>query len=256
MDRPNYREALDGVVAAFDAMGVSYLVAGSVASMAYGVMRTTLDVDVVADLRQEHVRPLAAALADAYYADAQMIADAVRERASFNVIHLETMFKVDVFVLKRDAYDQQAFARAVRRHQSLPALTEGGARPVLPPGPHIGLRQCLRDTASNLHHGTSMPRRRESTSSQSGFRLVRVSHHARAIHAALQNASRNGQRSVVMQAFPNVRIAHRDEWSAVQRCEHDDQERRDGPDRHARLPHAEHRPPRRLRWENHHVEDE
>ena len=53
---------------------------------------------------------------DSYYADAQMIADAVRERASFNVIHLETMFKVDVFVLKRDAYDQQAFARAVRRH--------------------------------------------------------------------------------------------------------------------------------------------
>lgn len=116
MDKPYYREALDGVVAAFGAMGVSYLVAGSVASMAYGVMRTTMDVDIVADLRQEHVRPLAAALADAYYADVEMIADAVRERASFNVIHLETMFKVDVFVLKRDAYDQQAFARAVRRH--------------------------------------------------------------------------------------------------------------------------------------------
>jgi hypothetical protein len=115
MDRPNYREALDGVVAAFESMGVSYLVAGSVASMAYGVMRTTLDVDVVADLRVEHAQPLAAALADAYYADAEMIADAVRERASFNVIHLATMFKVDVFVLKRDAYDLQAFARAVRR---------------------------------------------------------------------------------------------------------------------------------------------
>lgn len=115
MDRPNYREALDGMVAAFEALGVSYLVAGSVASMAYGVMRTTLDVDVVADLREEHIRPLAAALADAYYADVEMIGDAVRERASFNLIHLETMFKVDVFVLKRDAYDQQAFARALRR---------------------------------------------------------------------------------------------------------------------------------------------
>ena len=115
MDRPNYREALDGMVAAFEALGVSYLVAGSVASMAYGVMRTTLDVDVVADLREEHIRPLATALADAYYADVEMIGDAVRERASFNVIHLETMFKVDVFVLKRDAYDQQAFARALRR---------------------------------------------------------------------------------------------------------------------------------------------
>ena len=115
MDRPNYRAALDGVVAAFDALGVSYLVAGSVASMAYGVMRTTLDVDVVADLRIEHARPLAAALEGAYYADLEMIDDAVKQRAAFNLIHLETMFKVDVFVLKAGPYDQQAFARALRR---------------------------------------------------------------------------------------------------------------------------------------------
>ncbi|MEO6064110.1 MAG: hypothetical protein ABIQ99_19445 [Thermoflexales bacterium] len=121
MDSPNYRSALDGVVAVFDALGVSYLVAGSVASMAYGVMRTTLDVDVVADLRVEHVRPLAAALSGPYYADLEMIADAVRDRAWFNVIHLETMFKVDVFVLKPNPYDQQAFTRAVgRRLEDLP----------------------------------------------------------------------------------------------------------------------------------------
>ena len=85
MDSPNYRSALDGVVTVFDALGVSYLVAGSVASMAYGIMRTTLDVDVVADLRVEHVRKLAAALAGPYYADLEMIADAVR---GFSVVAL------------------------------------------------------------------------------------------------------------------------------------------------------------------------
>lgn len=76
MDRPNYRAALDGVVAALDALGVSYLVAGSVASMAYGVMRTTMDVDLVADLRVEHIAPLTASLSGAYYIDPEMIEEA------------------------------------------------------------------------------------------------------------------------------------------------------------------------------------
>lgn len=75
-------------------------------------------------------------------------------------------------------------ARAVRRHQSLPALEEVGARPVLPPGQHIGSRRCSTGTASSRHHGTSTPRQRESASSRSGFRLVRVSHHGRAMREA------------------------------------------------------------------------
>jgi hypothetical protein len=52
------RAALDPVADAFEALGVSYRVGGSVASSALGVARTTLDVDLVADLRAAHVTPL------------------------------------------------------------------------------------------------------------------------------------------------------------------------------------------------------
>ena len=41
-----------------------------------------------------------------------MIHDAITHRRSFNVIHLDTMLKVDVFVLKQEPYDQTAFHRA------------------------------------------------------------------------------------------------------------------------------------------------
>ena len=41
-----------------------------------------------------------------------MIRDAIRRRSSFNVIHLATMMKVDVFILKDRAFDQAAFARS------------------------------------------------------------------------------------------------------------------------------------------------
>jgi hypothetical protein len=52
------RAALDPVADAFEALGVDYRVGGSVASSALGVARTTLDIDLVADLRAVHVAPL------------------------------------------------------------------------------------------------------------------------------------------------------------------------------------------------------
>lgn len=41
-----------------------------------------------------------------------MIREAILKRASFNVIHLATMFKADVFVMKRDAWSREEMARA------------------------------------------------------------------------------------------------------------------------------------------------
>lgn len=107
------RAALDPVADAFDALGVAYRVGGSVASSSLGVARSTLDIDVVADLHLAHVDAFVARLAADYYVDADMIRDAIRRRGSFNVIHLATMMKVDVFVLKARPFDQEAFARVI-----------------------------------------------------------------------------------------------------------------------------------------------
>ena len=94
-----------------DALGVPYAIGGSFASALHGVMRATMDADLVADLRLEHTEPLAQALGDAFYADVGMMRDAVRRHSSFNVIHLDTMFKVDVFVAKPRAFDRSQLAR-------------------------------------------------------------------------------------------------------------------------------------------------
>ena len=99
------------VVDALDALGVPYAIGGSFASALHGVMRATMDADLVADLRLEHVEPLAQALGDVFYADAEMMRDAIRRYGSFNLIHLDTMFKVDVFVAKPRAFDRSQLAR-------------------------------------------------------------------------------------------------------------------------------------------------
>ena len=45
------------------------------------------------------------------YIDADMIHDAIRRRSSFNLVHLATMMKVDVFIVKARPFDRVAFAR-------------------------------------------------------------------------------------------------------------------------------------------------
>jgi hypothetical protein len=90
------------VSAVLERLGVDYLVGGSLASSLHGIPRATLDVDIVADLRMAHVKPLVAALENEFFIDADMVTEAVRRRATFNVLHLATMFKVDVFVVGDD----------------------------------------------------------------------------------------------------------------------------------------------------------
>lgn len=111
MKKPDILAALDPVVNAFEKIGVSYYLGGSVASSAYGIARATLDVDLVADLSVQHVNSLTEMLKSDYYIDKEMILDAIKRHSSFNLIHLETMLKVDIFIIKDRPYDGVAFQR-------------------------------------------------------------------------------------------------------------------------------------------------
>lgn len=106
--------ALEPVVNAFNEFGILYYVSGSVASSAYGIARATLDVDLVSNLTPFHIQTLVNKLKDEYFVDAEMIADAIKTKSSFNLLHLKTMLKIDVFILKDQPYPQKAFERKVK----------------------------------------------------------------------------------------------------------------------------------------------
>jgi len=101
------------VVAVFDRLGISYLIGGSLASAVYGVARATMDADLVADIHLAQIPALVSALESEFFIDAKMIRDAVEHVGSFNLIHLETMFKVDVFILKQRPFDRNQMERRV-----------------------------------------------------------------------------------------------------------------------------------------------
>lgn len=112
MTVPDLLAALRPVAQALEELEVRYFIGGSLASSAHGVARTSLDVDLVADLSPQHVAPLVAALAAAYYVDDERARQAVTTRGSFNVVHLESMLKVDLFVSPGRPYDEEALRRA------------------------------------------------------------------------------------------------------------------------------------------------
>lgn len=72
---------------------------------------------MISDLKQQHVRSFVKMLEPSYYIDENMILEAIERRSSFNIIHLETMLKIDIFVVKNTPYDKETLRR--RKKDSL-----------------------------------------------------------------------------------------------------------------------------------------
>jgi hypothetical protein len=100
------------VIETLEALGVPYVIGGSLASALHGTARATLDSDLVVDLQPEQVGPLVAALQGAFYVDEMAARQAVARQSSFNLIHLATMFKVDLFVAGRQPFAQTQIRQA------------------------------------------------------------------------------------------------------------------------------------------------
>ena len=64
-------------------------------------------------MRPEHAKPLVDLLHPVFYAEIEAIRTAVASCRSFNIIHLDTMLKVDVFVARRDPFHLVQMRRRV-----------------------------------------------------------------------------------------------------------------------------------------------
>lgn len=103
------------VTGVFEKLGVPYLIGGSLASALYGMVRTTQDSDIAAEMRLEHLQPFVSSLQSEFYMDDEMIAESIQRHSNFNIIHRETMFKVDVFIPHPRPFIQSQLERAQRQ---------------------------------------------------------------------------------------------------------------------------------------------
>ncbi|NIR52244.1 hypothetical protein GWO43_26995 [candidate division KSB1 bacterium] len=114
---PDIISVIKPVTNAFEELGIDYQIGGSIASSVYGVPRSTLDADLVADIRPKHIHLLVNKLESNYYIDELMIREAIKTSGSFNLVHYQSTMKIDVFIPKPRAYDKESLQR--RRQQPL-----------------------------------------------------------------------------------------------------------------------------------------
>jgi hypothetical protein len=102
------------VAEAMERAQVPYFLGGSLASSLQGEPRATNDIDFVVDLRLAQVRSLVDALGADFDVDEEALREAVSRRSSWNIFHIPTVTKVDLFILRQEPFDTSEFARRRR----------------------------------------------------------------------------------------------------------------------------------------------
>jgi hypothetical protein len=121
MSGTEHGRALAAIVAALDTAGVRYFVGGSFASVVFGELRTTQDVDLIVEFEVAQVPGLVAQLEPDFFVDEELLLDAIRRRSSCNLIHRQTGFKVDLFLRRDRPFSRVEMGRA-RSVELLPGV--------------------------------------------------------------------------------------------------------------------------------------
>ncbi|MGH2345936.1 MAG: hypothetical protein ACRDG4_11960 [Chloroflexota bacterium] len=102
---------------ALDALKIPYVIGGSFASVAHGIPRATNDSDLVVGVRPDQadrVTALVSRLEGAFLVSLDSALDALAHQGSFNAIHLDSLFKVDLFIPRLRLFEQMRLARGQR----------------------------------------------------------------------------------------------------------------------------------------------
>lgn len=118
MKTPDILEVTLKVVNAFNSLGIEYYIGGSVASSAFGVARSTLDVDLIAKMNPDQAQAFEELLRTDFYIDIDTINRAIAHHSSFNIIHLDSMLKIDVFIYRDQPFSQSVFMRREEKRVS------------------------------------------------------------------------------------------------------------------------------------------
>jgi hypothetical protein len=94
--------------------GIGYMLTGSMAMNYYAQPRMTRDIDVVVALRREDANRVVRLFSPDYYVSHEAVASSIVQQSLFNLIHNESIIKVDCIVRKQNEYRLNEFNRRQR----------------------------------------------------------------------------------------------------------------------------------------------
>jgi hypothetical protein len=108
-------DTLREIVARLEALGIGYMLVGSVAALAHGRSRSTQDFDLVIEARAAAVLALVRSLPEErFYVAEEAAIEALEHETQFNVIDMVTGWKVDLIPCKERPFSEAEFARRTR----------------------------------------------------------------------------------------------------------------------------------------------
>lgn len=108
MNAPGLTKA---VIAALEESGIPYMLVGSFSSNYYGIPRSTEDADFVLQVEPARMKVLTDRLRPEFFLDPQMGFETNTDTFKCLLLHQETIFKVELFLLSQDAHDQERWRR-------------------------------------------------------------------------------------------------------------------------------------------------
>lgn len=91
--------------------GIDYMLTGSVAMSYYATPRMTRDIDIVVALEPGHAERIVTLFGSDYYVSQEAVAEAIQRKSMFNIIHFESVIKVDFIVLMNTPFGLSEFGR-------------------------------------------------------------------------------------------------------------------------------------------------
>jgi hypothetical protein len=104
-------DVLRDVSQRLESAGIEFMLTGSTAMNYYAQPRMTRDIDLVVKIASDQTDVVVSIFEEDYYIDRVAISKAIAQRSLFNIIHNETIIKLDCIVLKNDQYRQEEFSR-------------------------------------------------------------------------------------------------------------------------------------------------
>jgi hypothetical protein len=91
---------IQNVAGVLESLEIRYFLTGSFASSLHGIPRATNDADLVVEMTEREIPLVFDHFRNEFYVSMDAIREAVIRQRSFNLIHLLTMFKIDIFVIQ------------------------------------------------------------------------------------------------------------------------------------------------------------
>jgi hypothetical protein len=107
----NEIDVLRDLAGKFARVGIEYMLTGSLAMNYYAQPRMTRDIDIVVAVDSKDAETIASLFSSDYYVVREAIVRAIARQSVFNLIHHETVIKVDCIVRKSSYYRREEFER-------------------------------------------------------------------------------------------------------------------------------------------------